>query len=402
MGAMDDHCNPVPLVEPVVPPTTGGNSGGTEKNETPATPAPVAPPRNEGDDGIVIGGEDTADDDSNVDTTVDGADAGMGETDGDEPKTGGGNSNEDKNSDDMNGHPHNGHIGADDSGNNETGIGTIDSSADGTASENSDSTLVDNIEPMGEATIYVDTIEKHRMTPEEVAAYVMGSQHLQKPSVMDEYAGAFVKSCYLELALANEGLPLTNTGFPKIQSTSKAANFINKICRIFDSEHPSSFTVDEGYSGWKEPIVKLAESNRGSDVIRKIESYHHIIIDNATKTGIDANLIRAIIYEEQTHNKTPDLEWCDKVHSVGPMAIYDTNWGDYSREDMREPKKNIEADSQILPEAYHSIKQSNQDSVPTVAELATYYNTGKSDPKITEYGERVENFYEWFNKNFSE
>ena len=95
MGAMDDHCNPVPIVEPVVPPTTGGNSGGGEENETPATPAPVAPPRNEGDDGIVIGGEDTADDDSNVDTTADGADAGMGETDGDEPKTGGGESNED-------------------------------------------------------------------------------------------------------------------------------------------------------------------------------------------------------------------------------------------------------------------------------------------------------------------
>lgn len=95
MGTMDDHCNPVPIVEPVVPPTSGGKSGGTEKNETPATPAPVAPPRNEGDDGIVIGGEDTADDDSNVDTTVDGADAGMGETDGNEPKAGGGESDED-------------------------------------------------------------------------------------------------------------------------------------------------------------------------------------------------------------------------------------------------------------------------------------------------------------------
>jgi RHS repeat-associated protein len=156
----------------------------------------------------------------------------------------------------------------------------------------------------------------------------------------------------------------------------------------------------EGYNGFKGRVQTVAESQRGKQVMLMIESYHFIIINEASVNNVNSNIIRAIIYEEQTHNKTPNLEMLPFIQSVGLMAIHKSNWGNYSRKDMLNPQINIAVGTKLVVESTNNVETDSQN--PSVGLIASNYNNRNAITVITDYGKRVEAFYNWFEENYEE
>lgn len=143
-----------------------------------------------------------------------------------------------------------------------------------------------------------------------------------------------------------------------------------------------------------------AESYRGKKVVKIIESYDSIIKIASKKYNVDSNFIRAIIYEEQTHNKTPLFEWIPLVNSVGPMAVSKIHWGHYNRSEMQNIENNILLGAKLLSDSKDIIEYNNRTA--SIAQIASNYNLEQAITKTTYYGRRVEYFYEWFKKKYEE
>ncbi len=105
-------------------------------------------------------------------------------------------------------------------------------------------------------------------------------------------------------------------------------------------------------------IMKRGEKWRGPGVRKTIEKYRSTIETAAAINQVDANLIRAIIFEEQTHRKPFEgaaealmsedfAEMVDKGLTVGLGQITQNAHG-YSRSELRNPITNIQAIAVIL------------------------------------------------------
>jgi RHS repeat-associated protein len=149
------------------------------------------------------------------------------------------------------------------------------------------------------------------------------------------------------------------------------------------------------YEGLQGFTMRAFEIQRHESVMKQIDGYSEIIQKSSSKYGVDPNLVRAIIYEEQTHNKTPALEWMPGVNSVGPMAVHNLNWGkygNYSRWQMIDPKINIDVGTQILSKIVNELGVNY-----TISNAAAMYNSGQPLTDVPRqsilYGNRVEDFY---------
>ena len=131
-----------------------------------------------------------------------------------------------------------------------------------------------------------------------------------------------------------------------------------------------------------------------------IESYNDIIVSVAATYNIDPNLMRAIIYEEQTHNKTPDMEGAPFINSIGPMAVNKKHWGELTRSQMLDPNTNILVGANVLSQSIKRVGENGQNS--SVAQIASNYNNENAITVTTDYGTRVERFYIWFTENYVE
>ena len=124
----------------------------------------------------------------------------------------------------------------------------------------------------------------------------------------------------------------------------------------------------------------------------------------AKATGVDANLIRAIMYMETTHGYYDKLldnsatTWFDgkglkpkfiENKSILPMNMNVDFWGNTfgSRADMHDPMKNIMAGATLLKRIKACMSSSAD-----IARIATIYNNLGAQ-KISDYGARVRFIY---------
>ena len=119
----------------------------------------------------------------------------------------------------------------------------------------------------------------------------------------------------------------------------------------------------------------------------------------AKEKGVDANLVKAIMYMETTHvYYDAILELFNKNKSILPMNINVDYWGSTfgSREELKNPEKNIEAGVEIV-DRIKKLLPANA----SVEEIATLYNNINAK-KVSEYGARVKAIYDekpWVVKN---
>lgn len=122
----------------------------------------------------------------------------------------------------------------------------------------------------------------------------------------------------------------------------------------------------------------------------------------AQETGVDARLIRAIMYMETTHGYYdffPAL--INQNKSILPMNINTDYWGDTfgSRSDLKEAYNNIKAGATIL-----SRIKSNLATPDAIDKVATLYNNINAK-KTSDYGARVKQIYDtqpWLEPSESE
>ena len=151
----------------------------------------------------------------------------------------------------------------------------------------------------------------------------------------------------------------------------------------------------DGYKGLRGKAMKLGENLRGKEVLSFIGINSDLIQTLSNQRGVDQDLVKAIIYEEQTHNKTPGIfEDILPVNSVGPMAINKKYWDGLSKKEMQKVLPNIGLGIEILAESQKRILDKNHDA--SVAQIASNYNNENAVTITTDYGRRVESFYYWF------
>ena len=111
----------------------------------------------------------------------------------------------------------------------------------------------------------------------------------------------------------------------------------------------------------------------------------------AHDTGVDARLIRAVMYVETTHGYyDAPLELLGANKSIRPMNVNHEFWSETfgDREALREPAHNIRAGALMLKRI-----SSNLPSDAPVRHVATLYNNIEATV-VSDYGARVEKVYE--------
>ncbi len=111
----------------------------------------------------------------------------------------------------------------------------------------------------------------------------------------------------------------------------------------------------------------------------------------AREVGVDARLIRAVLYVETTHGYyDAPLELIGANRSIRPMNVNVDYWGDAfgDREALSEPEHNIRAGALMLKRI-----SANLPADAAVRHVATLYNDIDA-AVVSDYGARVEKVYE--------
>jgi soluble lytic murein transglycosylase-like protein len=124
----------------------------------------------------------------------------------------------------------------------------------------------------------------------------------------------------------------------------------------------------------------------------QVDQYSRIIDRIALQTGVDGDLIRAIMYMETTHGYYDSpLAMIGANQSILPMNINIFAWAGYgdwgSREQMSNPVYNILAGAEILAGI-----QANMAPGASIAQIATLYNNLNAS-MVSNYGARVQSIY---------
>ncbi len=82
------------------------------------------------------------------------------------------------------------------------------------------------------------------------------------------------------------------------------------------------------------------------------------------------------------------------------MAVNENNWGSYSRSNMLSPSINIDVGTKLLADSTQRVKQINPSA--DIAQIASNYNNQRTVTVTTDYGRRVESFYNWFGEHYIE
>ena len=143
----------------------------------------------------------------------------------------------------------------------------------------------------------------------------------------------------------------------------------------------------------EEIVMPIGEIVRKPIVNYKINKNYSVIEEQASKNNIDADLIRAIITEEQSH-LFPGESLIEKYTSKGETVGYGqvtVGYFGYSREELLTPEKNIEATAMNISKEAKRLS-GEKGICPTPAMIATRYNC-EDCSDISPYGERVQEFY---------
>jgi hypothetical protein len=129
----------------------------------------------------------------------------------------------------------------------------------------------------------------------------------------------------------------------------------------------------------------------------QVPLFDTIVEMTARKYGIDADLVRAIMYMETTHGwYDRAISWADQNKSILPMNVYASYWRGmgYTREQLKDPRINIDAGVRILKGIISLLDH------PSVENVATLYkHLGAT--QVSNYGARVNAIYKerlWLKK----
>lgn len=106
------------------------------------------------------------------------------------------------------------------------------------------------------------------------------------------------------------------------------------------------------------------------------------------ETGVNSNLIKAIMYMETTHGYYDRIiSWFGANKSILPMNI--NYWGNTfgSRAALSQPYFNVRSGATMLKSI-----QANMSANSSIAQIATVYNNVNAT-KVSNYGARVSNIY---------
>ena len=121
-----------------------------------------------------------------------------------------------------------------------------------------------------------------------------------------------------------------------------------------------------------------------------VNEYSDFIDDIAPNLGVDANLIKSIMYMETTHGYYDSaISWTGLNKSLLPMNINVSYWGDAfgTREMLSDPYMNIIMGASMI----RSI-QANLPGTATVSRIGTLYNNVNAT-QVSDYGARVSSIY---------
>ena len=118
--------------------------------------------------------------------------------------------------------------------------------------------------------------------------------------------------------------------------------------------------------------------------------YDYGIESLASETGVDANLIRSVMYVETTHGYyDAPLRWAGINRTILPMNVHADYWSGlgFDRTELQTPYYNIKAGALILRGI-----QANLGPGASIAQIGTLYNNLYA-PAVTNYGARVAEVY---------
>lgn len=170
-------------------------------------------------------------------------------------------------------------------------------------------------------------------------------------------------------------------------------------------EHKPEISRDSLENGRKKAILEdeymiefgiLNNRNVKSDppiyrvhVFNDVLKYEDYIEHESSAAKIDPDIVKAIIYLETSQGYYDSVLGVFGLNkTIRPMNIHASYWKDlgYSRGDLQEPRKNIQAGIKIIKKI--------QENMPgaSVAEIATVYNN-LGATEVSRYGARVERVY---------
>jgi hypothetical protein len=123
--------------------------------------------------------------------------------------------------------------------------------------------------------------------------------------------------------------------------------------------------------------------------LQAVTDNERFIAASARKHGVDADLMRAIVWVESTHGYYDAiLSPFDLNKSILPMNINTQYWGNTwgTRDDLRNPSLNIDAGARILKSISTAMPRAS------VAARATIYNNVNAT-RVSDYGMRVQEVY---------
>jgi len=148
-----------------------------------------------------------------------------------------------------------------------------------------------------------------------------------------------------------------------------------KTCKFVVLENPKANGAEPIYE-----ISAFSDVNRHSALIDKV----------AAESGVDARLIRAIMYMETTHGYyDAPLALIGQNKSILPMNVNVDYWGSTfgDRKALLKPYENIKAGAEILKRIIANLPQG-----ASMRQIATLYNNINAS-SVTDYGARVEKIY---------
>lgn len=180
-------------------------------------------------------------------------------------------------------------------------------------------------------------------------------------------------------------------------------NLFHKANDHRDKEEENSGTAEsEGHGepslqpGDRNPVMRAGEAWRGNDVRTMIRQYGEHIDAVSKEFGVDADLIRGIIFEEQTHLWYPVEDIGERLgvgSTIGLGQVTEDLHG-FTREQLFDPIINIRAIGTHLTSLQ---AQPLIDPKAPIASLASRYNCGTCT-SVTPYGRRVAHYHLQFGK----
>ncbi|MDJ1008631.1 MAG: hypothetical protein QNJ13_12495 [Paracoccaceae bacterium] len=148
--------------------------------------------------------------------------------------------------------------------------------------------------------------------------------------------------------------------------------------------------------------MQLAEALFRNSVRNRILTDYDTHIRWSAKDEFQITIMRAIVFEEQVHEKPPFIEFAlEEIgcgDSVGPAQIKVSKWAEHfntSREDLLNPEKHFKVMRQLLDEIETLAFENGMERTPE--NIGTLWNNMRARSP-SDYGKRVGRYYEEFAK----